>query len=186
MKKKGVKDRIIETASELFYQKGYNLTGINEIIEKAEVAKASMYSHFRSKEEICISYLQLKQGNFEGKLIDYLQKQPEGKHRILAIFDFLEDFFHQDNFRGCWCLNTISELPVENELVKSEVIKQKESFLNIIKKTVEENTSGLDEKSVNTISRRIYLLYEGAITESQVQGEVWPIREAKDLVSLLI
>jgi len=58
-----VKERILETASHLFYEKGYNLTGINEIIEKAGVAKASLYSHFRSKEDICLAYLIRMDGN---------------------------------------------------------------------------------------------------------------------------
>ena len=54
---KPVKDRLLETASVLFYQNGYNNTGINEVIEKANVAKASLYSHFKSKDSICIAYL---------------------------------------------------------------------------------------------------------------------------------
>lgn len=186
MKKKGVKERIIETASELFYQKGYNLTGINEIIEKAEVAKASMYSHFRSKEEICISYLQHKQTSFEEKLLSFLASRPKGKQRVLGLFDFLDEFFHQDGFRGCWCLNTISQLPIDNVLVKDEVKKQKSSFINIIRSTIEENIKGLSDSKIDLLTRRIYLLYEGAITESQVQEKPWPIHEAKEMASLMI
>mgnify|MGYP003651832477 CR=1 FL=1 len=49
MKKLGVRERIIGTASELFYNQGYNQTGINQIIDQAGVAKASMYQHFNCK-----------------------------------------------------------------------------------------------------------------------------------------
>ncbi|MFT6754704.1 MAG: AcrR family transcriptional regulator, partial [Urechidicola sp.] len=52
MRKQGVKERIIATASDLFYNQGYNQTGINQIISEAGVAKASLYQHFRSKEDI--------------------------------------------------------------------------------------------------------------------------------------
>lgn len=58
MARQDTRDHIINTASELFYNQGYNLTGINEIIEKAEIAKATLYSHFKSKEELIQAYLE--------------------------------------------------------------------------------------------------------------------------------
>ena len=64
MKHALVKDHIIQTASHLFYQNGYNLTGINEIIKEAGIAKATLYNHFKSKEDICIAYLQYKNASF--------------------------------------------------------------------------------------------------------------------------
>ena len=64
MKKLGVKDRIVETASDLFYHNGYNQTGINQIIAEAGVAKASMYQHYRSKEDIAVAYLRKRHINW--------------------------------------------------------------------------------------------------------------------------
>lgn len=54
------KTKNIETASFLFYKNGYSMTGINEVIPEADIAKGSLYSHFKSKENICFSYLQFK------------------------------------------------------------------------------------------------------------------------------
>ena len=51
------KDRILETASRLFYTQGYNATGINQILEEAKVAKASLYTHYGSKDELGIVYV---------------------------------------------------------------------------------------------------------------------------------
>ncbi len=58
MKKPNARDRILETAGELFFQRGYSGVGINEIIEKAGTAKASFYQHFPSKESLCEAWLQ--------------------------------------------------------------------------------------------------------------------------------
>lgn len=58
MKEQSVRERIIDTASRLFYFNGYNQTGVNQIIKEASVAKASLYQHFRSKEDIAVVYLQ--------------------------------------------------------------------------------------------------------------------------------
>ena len=46
MRESAVKDRILDTASRLFYDQGYHITGINQIIEEAEIARASLYNHF--------------------------------------------------------------------------------------------------------------------------------------------
>ena len=51
--------RIIDTASRLFYQQGYTATGINQIIEEADISKASLYQHFKSKEDLLLEYLEI-------------------------------------------------------------------------------------------------------------------------------
>jgi len=68
MKKQSVKERILETVSRLFYFNGYNQTGINQIIAEAEVAKASMCQHFRSKKDIAVAYLIARHSMWMGKL----------------------------------------------------------------------------------------------------------------------
>ena len=83
-----VKQRIIETASDLFYQQGYNLTGINEVIKEAGVAKATLYHHFASKEELCLAYLEYRHLAFIKNLQEYLAKIPT-RRRLLGVFDFL-------------------------------------------------------------------------------------------------
>lgn len=178
-----VKERLVETASQLFYEKGYNRTGINEILEKAEVAKASMYQHFRSKEEICLAYLQRMDEQFIMELKEYLNKKAAGKERVIGLFDFLKEFYYRDGFRGCWCLNTVSEIPKDDEQINGEIKKQKNSFRAFIQKLVRENLQVDNEKR---LADRLYLLYEGAIVESQVHMEVWPIEEGGQIARMLI
>ncbi|MGB5338112.1 MAG: TetR/AcrR family transcriptional regulator, partial [Gammaproteobacteria bacterium] len=52
--------RILETASDLFAAQGYRATGVNEVIEKSGVAKATFYNHFPSKDELCLAYLKTR------------------------------------------------------------------------------------------------------------------------------
>ena len=93
MKSSPLRQTIIETASRLFYQKGYNLTGINEIIAEAGIAKATLYSHFKSKDDICLAYLEYKNSTFLRDVGAYMEKSKEGKAQMLALFDFLKKFF---------------------------------------------------------------------------------------------
>ena len=50
------RERILDTATILFHQQGYNSTGINQIISEAKVAKASFYQHFKSKDDLCAAF----------------------------------------------------------------------------------------------------------------------------------
>lgn len=178
-----LRERIIATASKLFYQNGYSNTGINEVIAKAGIAKASLYSHFKSKEDLCIAYLQAKDGQFMSALRDHLAQQEAGKARVLALFDFLVQFYHSEGFRGCWCLNTLSELPQDNVRIRVEVVLQKGQFRRYILQVVAQELPGTNHEQ---LANRIYLLYEGAITEAYLHQEPWPIMAAKELVDELI
>lgn len=181
-----IKQTIIETASSLFYKNGYNSTGINEIIAKSSIAKATLYNHFKSKEDICLAYLQFKNSTFQKEIDAYCRSKATGKKQVLAIYDFLLMFFKNEDFNGCWCIKTVSEIPKENERVRNEIQDQKNSFIRLIQRLIEENIGGLSQNNITTKARQIYLLYEGAVIESQLHRQDWPIKEAKKLASIIL
>ena len=178
-----VRERLIHTAAELFYEKGYNNTGINEVIAKAQVAKASMYSHFKTKEELCIAYLQHKESDFLLNLKNYIDKLPIGQAKLTGIFDFLLEFYHSTGFRGCWCINTMSEIPRDNQRIREEILRQKTALKKYIADLLMEHS-----KVTNVVSacNQLYLIYEGAVAESYLHQAEWPILEAKEIASKLI
>ncbi|AUC76179.1 TetR/AcrR family transcriptional regulator [Olleya sp. Bg11-27] len=186
MKHSEIKNRIIETASSLFYKNGYNSTGINEIISEAGIAKSTLYAHFRSKEDICIAFLRFKDKNFNINMEEFTSSKPKGKSQILAIFDFLELFYNSEDFNGCWSIKTVSEISGNSETIRNEIQNQKNKFIQFITKLVTTNLDNIKEAQINSLSRKIYLLYEGAVVESYLHQANWPIKEAKDLCSILL
>lgn len=186
MKHPEIRQRIIETASLLFYKNGYNSTGINEIIFEAGIAKATLYSHFKSKEDICLSYLQFKNEAFLGEIDAYCNSRPKGQPRLLGIFDFLLIFFRDKDFNGCWCLKTVSEIPKDNVRIREEIQKQKKSFIQFIEKLVNNNIGQLSNTDLKTRTNGIYLLYESAVAESHLHQSNWPIKEAKNLCARIL
>lgn len=186
MKHAEVKHRITETASFLFYKNGYNSTGINQIIAEAGIAKATLYNHFKSKEEICLAYLQHKNINFLGDFETFTTSKPKGKDQILAIFDFLQLFYQDKDFNGCWCIKTVSEIPKDNEMIRNEIQSQKNDFIAIIAKLIANNLDQVKSAQVNSLARQIYLLYESAVGESHLHQEDWPIVESKNLCEKII
>ena len=180
---KPVKDRLLETASQLFYQNGYNNTGINEVIEKANVAKASLYSHFKSKDALCIAYLAHKEEQFYNKLNLFLKDKPKGKVKVLSIFDFLRELFREPDFKGGWCQNILAEISKENKIIREEISINKINLKSYISDLVSEN---LNTENPEKIASKLYLLFEGALTESYLHQDSWPIKEAKVIALSLI
>ncbi len=181
-----VKQHIIETATRLFYQNGYNLTGINEIIKEAKIAKATLYNHFKSKDEICQAYLIHKNSLFLMDIDEYTNRVPEGIEQCLSIFDFLFFFFQESEFNGCWCVNTISEIPRDNVLIRDEIQKQKQLFITFVRKLIDRAFTTNNDQQNELLAKQIYLLYEGAVSESNLHQEDWPIDSARELAKKLL
>lgn len=184
--KSDTRNTIINTASDLFYSKGYNLTGINEIIAKAGIAKATLYSHFKSKEDICLAYLDAKDTELLTKIRPFCEEKPKGDSQLIAVLEFLSLFFEQSDFNGCWCIRTVAEIPRENEKIKTKIKSNKLKMLDFIRDLVKSNKSQLSPTQQEQLAKQIYLLYEGAVTESHLQSEDWPIHTNIEILKSLL
>jgi len=183
MKRRPVKDRLIKTASKLFYEQGYNRTGINEILKESGVAKASMYQHFRSKDEIGVAYLKNMEIGLMQGLEELLATKEKGKESVLGLIDFVQQFYEQDNFRGCWCQNTISEIPKEAGPMLDEIRLQKRNFKRVVSELLKDNLPNLYSEE---LSDQLFLLYEVAVLESQLFMQDWPIKRARSIAEKLL
>lgn len=186
MAKENTRDLIINTASDLFYSKGYNLIGINEIIEKSGIAKATLYNHFKSKEELCLAYLDKRDQELIQNIEAFCAKKPKGSKRLIGVLEFLRPFFESDKFNGCWCLRTMAEVPQDNIKIKEKIKANKGRFLEFIQTLVQDNMGQLSKVKQKKLGRRIYLLYEGAVAESHLQSDSWPIHENIDVLKTIL
>ena len=185
MKQPGVKERIIETASQLFYTAGYNQTGINQIIEEANVAKASMYQHFRSKEEIAVAYLHRRHYWWMGQLADFVSNKKSAKQKVIASFDFLDHWLNEAGYRGCGFQNIITDLPKEQLKIKATVLFHKNELLRWIHDLLKEEKQYSAKKS-RQLANEVLILIEGAIILAQIQNDAWPIKTAKGACKKLL
>ena len=176
MKRAGVKEKVIETASRLFYYNGYNQTGINQIIEEAGVAKASMYVHFRSKEDIAVAYLKQRHGSWMGQLGTYVAKHKNPKARMLGCFDFLKVWLEEVNYRGCGWQNIITDLPEDHNKIKDQAVLHKSLVRDWIHEVLLEVHP---KKKATQLGDEIHVLLEGAIILSQIHKASWPILAGK-------
>lgn len=173
------RERIVDTASRLFYTQGYNSTGINQVIKEADVAKASLYQHFPSKEDLLVEYLKVTSNTTEKMLRAYIAKYKTPKEKILALFDFLAKFSKQTAFNGCNFLNVAAEIPNNNDKVRSIIRNQKNGVRNII-------TEILKPIKKEQLADEIYLLFDAALVSGKVFGDLWPVRTAKKVAEKLV
>ncbi len=186
MKHSLVRQNIIDTASHLFYKQGYNLTGINEIIKEAGVAKATLYNHFKSKDDICIAYLRHLNDNFLQDIGSFSAKKSKGKAQILGLFDFLKKFYNSREFNGCWCIRTAAEIPKDHAHIRDEIHRLKKDFIRLITTLITTNLELKSEVEADKLAQQIYVLYEGAVAESYLHGEQWPIDAAYDISEAIL
>ena len=178
-RKNAIRSTVIETASRLFYKQGYANTGINQITEESGVVKSSVYTAFRTKEDILMAYLETTGAATDKALQDAADEKDTPEEKVLAVFDFLIGLVQQEEYYGCQFLNIIAEIPLENERVIRQIQKQKNGvrhlFADLLKPIGKEY-----------LADEIYLLFEGALIANKVHQAVWPVEAARKIAAQLL
>jgi AcrR family transcriptional regulator len=107
--KPSARERLLDAADELFYADGVRSVGIDKVIERAGVAKASLYSTFGSKEELVRAYLTRRYEARKARLSRVVEAQITPRDKILAIYDSLAEMSGRPGFRGCAFVNATAE-----------------------------------------------------------------------------
>jgi AcrR family transcriptional regulator len=105
------RDRILASAYELFSHRGIRAVGIDEVITRADVAKATLYRHFASKDDLVLAFLQEREQLWTKDWVEAEARRrgdtPE--EQLLAIFDLFDEWFQRDDFEGCSFINVLLE-----------------------------------------------------------------------------
>src|SRR6476659_4723601 len=106
------RERILDAAYELFSRRGIQAVGVNEVIERAGVATATLYRHFPSKEKLVLAFLDLREQRWTIDLVEAgaIRRGSNPEERLLAIFDVLDEWFHRDDFEAGSFMRVLLEL----------------------------------------------------------------------------
>ena len=106
------RERILATAYELFSRRGIRAVGIDEIIETAGVAKATLYRHFASKDDLVLAFLQRREDVWTHGWVEREARGRAGDPRdqLLAIFDIFDEWFHSEDFEASVFINVLFEM----------------------------------------------------------------------------
>lgn len=120
------RDRILRAASELFYRNGILATGVDALIDRANVAKATFYRHFPSKDHLVISWLRGPDARWIDWVVPELERRTDSPlRRLVEFWDVLGDWLEDHGYLGCPFLNTLAEIRDPEAAARREV----ESFV---------------------------------------------------------
>jgi AcrR family transcriptional regulator len=158
------RDRLLHAASELFYGRGVHTVGIDAIIERAAVAKATLYSAFGSKEELVRAYLEARHASRRATLLAEMELHDDDPRRkLLALFDVLAATVRQPKFRGCAFANASAESGPDT--AAAEVTRKARAWLLAV---MTEQATALGAADPAGLARQLTLLYDGALAQSRL------------------
>jgi AcrR family transcriptional regulator len=114
--KQSPRERLLDAATELFYAEGVQSVGIDRVIARAGVAKASLYSTFGSKEGLVRAYLESRHEVLMGRLRRAADGVDDPVQRLLAVFDAQAATFDRSDYRGCAFVAASAEAPAEGQI----------------------------------------------------------------------
>ncbi|PJZ54761.1 TetR/AcrR family transcriptional regulator [Leptospira adleri] len=175
-------DRLMTSALDLFYHRGYSGTSTNQLIADSGTHKASFYRYFQSKEEIALEYLKLQGENFENGLQRMMERAPSWKEFINTWNGVLLKQVKSGRFLGCPVarfINSVEEKNEEFEIVSDKII---ESWIRILESYFEsEKKVGRLDSSVNCLAaaKKILKLFQGSSQLFRITGKKEYFQELK-------
>ncbi|MEK9629914.1 MAG: TetR/AcrR family transcriptional regulator [Nitrospinota bacterium] len=182
------RERIVEAASALFFNQGYHATTIDQVIEQSGVSRPTVYSHFKTKEDLCLAYLSSRKKLDTERLRNAIAKEKTGKGKFMAVVKTVSQYMQQTCFRGCGYFNMISEFPDGDHPIVKEARLYVDNFREIIRDGVKElkaSDSKYSKMDLKRMTDTYYLIVCGAIMASQEYRDKWPFeRAAKEIEGL--
>jgi AcrR family transcriptional regulator len=169
-----VKDRILETASSLFYERGVHAVGVDLVVEKAAVAKTSLYRHFGTKDELVAAFLEREDQDFWGTWDRVANAHADDAFAELdAHLQWIGERVGRLNYRGCPQINVAAEFPEVSHPARKVAAQHKQEMRRRLKGIAER--LGVAEPDV--LAAQLSLLINGAFVSSQIfePGEATPL-----------
>jgi len=176
------RERILATAYDLFARRGIRDVGIDEVISKADVAKATLYRHFATKNDLVLAFLDRREELWTKGWVE-AEARRRGKtpeRQLLAIFDLFDEWFHRDDFEACSFINVLLEMTSSHPLGVASA-HHLENIRTVISTLAEE--AGL--RAPAEFARSWHILMKGSIVQAQ-EGDVDAGKRAKAMAKLLI
>jgi AcrR family transcriptional regulator len=178
----GARDRILAAAYELFASRGIRDVGVDEVIERAGVAKASLYRHFPSKDDLVIAFLELREERWTLEWVEAeaMRRGTTPEEQLLAIFGLFDEWFHRDDFEACSFVSVLLEMGSAHPAGKASV-QHLANIRSMVRQLAEE--AGL--RDPESFARSLHILMKGSIV-SAAEGDAEAAQRARSMARLLI
>jgi len=179
------RERILETAYELFSRHGTKAVGVDRIIAESGAAKMTLYRNFASKDELILAFLERREERWTRA---WLQAEVEsradgGAERLLAIFDVFDPWFRRDDFEGCSFINVMLEVTEADHPVRRATVEHLSTIRGFLTELAVQ--AGIPAAEADDFARQWHILMKGSIVAAG-EGDHEAARRAQELGRLLL
>ncbi|RCW46963.1 TetR family transcriptional regulator [Halopolyspora algeriensis] len=168
-------ERILTTASQLFYEHGIRATGVNTIAERAAVTKVTLYAHFGSKDGLVAAHLRARDQRWWAEFDEFLAGCTTGADRLRAMFDAYQAWALAGGFRGCGFVNAATELTAPEHPGHAIINDHKEG----IRRSLEAFAAEAGCTHPAEAAEEWFLLLEGATVTASLRHSTEPLHRAR-------
>lgn len=177
------RERLIDSAALLFYEQGFHAVGLDQILDEVGVTKTTFYNHFESKDELILAVLADRDERDMRALEQDLERRGGSAfERILAVFDILDEWFGDADFRGCLFINASVQFPNLNDPVHVAANLHAENIRLLFEGLARDGGA----PDPDALSRQLCMLVAAAISNRQAESDTRAASLAKDMASALL
>ena len=176
------RERLLEAADELFYEEGICSVGVDRVLKRADVARASLYTSYGSKEELVRAYLQRRSDAWQAHVAEVLpQRWDTPRERIVGIFELLTEWFMAPGYNGCPFINASAEATSQEAV--EEVRDRHRAWVRSLFEALGREAGAGDPAA---LSAQLVLLYDGSMVGAQLDHSAAPGAAAQAAAAALL
>lgn len=177
------RDELVQKALDAFYRNGFHATGMDMLVAETGISKTSMYKHFRTKEDLILAVLRLRDERFRNWLYRRMEEvadTPGGQ--LIAMFDALGEWFKEQGFKGCMFVKASSEYQEPSNPIHMQSADHK----RLLEQHFTQLASDAGYKNPGSLARQLLLLKEGAIVTAHLGHTEDAAADAKKAATALL
>jgi AcrR family transcriptional regulator len=176
------RERLLEAADRLFYEEGVSSVGVDRILKESDVARASLYSTYGSKDQLLRAYLQNRSHGWQAAVAEALPTRWDTPgDRIVGIFEMLTEWFEAPGYHGCPFINASAE--AGSNLAIQDVRDDHRAWVRALFTGLARDAGARDP---DTLSAQLVLLYDGSMAGAQLDHSAEPGRAARSAATTLL
>ena len=175
------RERLLAAANELFYEEGVHTVGIDRVIDRAGVAKATLYKAFGSKDELIRAYLETRHTARRTRITERVEEHREPRERLLAVFDALADSLSAPGYNGCAFANASAEAQPGGPI--GEAVDEHRGWFRTLLVDLSRAAGATEPEQ---LARTLVLLYDGAGISARLDGDRSAAAAARAAAAALI
>ncbi len=176
------RERLLQTAGRLFYERGFQAVGVDEIVAESGVAKMTLYRHFPAKDDLIVAYLERSEGSFDQWFEAALARANDPRRKLLAAFEAVGELSQNARCFGCTFQVSAAEFPDPRHPAHRIAIRHKRS----VRARFARLAASARLREPDVLADQLLMLMDGAWVAARMFSRASPARHVARAASILI